>query len=340
MKRIKTVDSRRWTVDGKALIGQLLTLALFFLPFTLRSQTTYNFSQINYNSLLINPAYTGNTGATSFQASYRGIIGAAGTGLPRRFNFTLHAPFKNNDRVGWGGMMEVYRIGQRTDLSLQPSFAYQIDLGDNQRLAIGAQTRFTYYGFDNNFQVIGGGDDPQDVFGSTIGVGVFYYKDRFFAGLGATNVAQLTFNEVDASNPAFLGENPIYLHGGFWFQPLELMKVKLAGLVNRTSFYIYPNPPGNIDLPTKLDIAANINAIFSDQYWFGFSLGRVTNDQAMSDYNYFNLSAVYTFNLARASYTYQAILDNQFSTALNTTHVIMLEFDIINGGEEKVIRYY
>lgn len=315
-----------------------LTIVLISLTCCLYAQSKYNFSQINYNTLLINPAYAGNTGATSFQASYRGIIGGAGTGAPRRFDFTLHAPLSSNDKIGIGGVFDIYRISTITNLSLQPSFAYQIELSDNQRLAIGGQFRFSYFDFGrNNTQT--GFDLPRDLLTGSFGLGVYYYKDNFFAGLSATNIGQFELNQADENYPSILGEHPIYLHSGFWFQALDLMKIKVAGLVNRTTFFEYPTQAQR-SLDTKFEVAGNINAIFDDRYWFGMSYGRVNNDEGTADYTYINFSAVYTFNLARASYTYQQLLNDQFNTAANTTHVILLEFDIINGGEDRVIRYY
>lgn len=310
---------------------------LSVLPLMLTAQIGYNFSQINYNTLLINPGYTGNTAATSFQTSYRGIVGGAGIDLPRTVNFSLHAPFRNNERLGWGGMMEVYRVSGVLNFGLQPSFAYQIELSENERLALGTSVRMNYYTYvlDPNIVV----DDQRNVLTAQLGLGAFYYKGRFFAGLGTTNLAHRVLSRVATNNAPILEAQPLYLHSGLWWEALKLMKLKTAILLNRSNYVALPDRNAAA-LPTKWDITATINAIFSDQYWFGGSLGRVYNDAVLGTVNYFNLSAVYTFNLARVSYTYQAILDNRSNIALNTTHVILLEFDIVDGGNEKVTRYY
>lgn len=316
----------------------LLFCTIFLMGHALNAQTKYNFSQLNFNALPINPAYAGNTGATSFQASYIGVIGGAGTGLPRLFNFTLHSPTQKNTDLGIGGAFEVYRLGTLTNLRLKPSIAYQFDLGENQRLAIGGQIGMEYYDFgnSNNNPFV---DVPQDLFTIGGGLGVFYYHNRFFAGLSAPILAQAEINQVNENYPSIVGEHPIYLHTGYWFDFLPLVKIKTAALVNRTTFFEFPVSIER-ELDTKTEFAAKVDAIFDDRYWFGIGYGRVNNDEGTADYNYLNFSAVYTFNLARVSYTYQQILSSQFNLASNTRNVILLEFDLIDGGEERVIRYY
>ena len=298
------------------------------------SQSRYNFNLLNYNNLLINPAYAGSVGTLSFQATYTGIVGTQGIGgTPQLYDFTLHAPLANNPQIGLGGIIEVYKLGALTQLELRPSFSIAKPVGETGQLRIGGQINAAYFTFNDG----NNGFLPQNVLTAGIGLGFFYHQESFFVGLSAPAVVQLATTPDD--NPELLGERPILVSTAYWTQISQFIKIKLAALVGITQFYQFPIA-ASFDYPTQTEWGLNLNGIFSDKYWFGVSLGRVNNDDGISgNYNYINFSAVYSFNIARVGYAYQQLLGRQ-ATSATTRHSILLEFDLKNEGRERVIRYF
>lgn len=317
-------------------------LNLFFLTFlvltsycSVNAQSTYNFNVLNYNGLLINPAYAGSVGTTSFQAAYSGLVGAIGSALaPQYYDFTLHAPLAANPQIGVGGIIEVYKFGALTELELRPSFSIAKPVGELGELRIGGQLNISYFTFNDG----NNGFLPQNVLATGVGLGIFYHQEHFFAGLSAPAVVQFATTPDDT--PELLGERPILFHTGYWAQATQFIKIKIAALAGYTQFYQFPLP-ANGTFRNQTEGGLNINAIFSDRYWFGVGFGRVKNDDAnpLATYNYLNVSAVYTFNIARLGYSYQTLLGRQ-ATSATTRHTILLEFDLKDEGREKVIRYF
>lgn len=310
-------------------------IALFMLTFQGQSQSTYNFNQLNYNALVINPAYAGQVDALSAQISYTGLVsGSSLIGAPQLYNVSVHNKLANPD-WGLGGIVEIDKFRDRASVAIQPALSRYFAIGETGRLAIGLQGRLQFIDFDLalNPQV------PDDIFLVNAGLGLFYTNRHFFLGLSAPIVAQANTSTREFGSSQ-IGEKPIYIHTGYWFQLTPLIKIKAVVLGNRTSFFEFPIS-SNQALITKTEWGLNLNTIFSDRYWFGIGYGQVQNDDAsdFADYNYINFSAVYSFNIARLSYAYQQLLGNQ-NLSTNTKHTILLEFDIKDGGREKIVRYF
>jgi type IX secretion system PorP/SprF family membrane protein len=229
------------------------------------------YSQYLQNGLLINPAYAGSRGALSTFLSYRmqwmGIANA-----PAFQTLSLNAPMKN-DKVGLGLMAEFMQFGFTKSQSVYASYAYQIKLAKGKLsfgLKGGVDMSNTVYPDNtaNRFLTIPGAGDPvftnsKPWFLPNVGAGVYYFSDKFFAGISVPSFLSYRKNTSTSSVEAYHSFNNydlIFSAGGLiTFSPVFKFKpsVMIDYSLEKTKKL------------TQLDI--NGNFIIGDLIWIGGS---------------------------------------------------------------------
>lgn len=144
------------------------------------------YSQYLQNGLVINPAYTGTRGVLSSFLSYR-IQWMGTNGSPLLQSLSIHSPLKN-DKVALGLQGQFMQYGATKFTSIYGSYAYHISLRKG-RLSFGLKagvdlTNTDYAGLllnDMGDPVFKTNDKPLAL--PNVGAGVYYFEDRFFAGL-------------------------------------------------------------------------------------------------------------------------------------------------------------
>ncbi len=144
------------------------------------------YSQYLQNGLVINPAYTGTRGVLSSFLSYRmQWMGTKGSPLLQSVSF--HSPLKN-DKVALGLSAQFMQYGTTKTTSIYGNYAYHIRLSRG-KLSFGLKAGVDLSNTDYTGLLLIDPDDP--VFKTNdkplalpnAGAGIYYFEDRFFAGL-------------------------------------------------------------------------------------------------------------------------------------------------------------
>ena len=144
------------------------------------------YSQYLQNGMAINPAYTGTREVLSGFMSYR-IQWMGTNGSPLLQSVSLHSPMKN-DKVGLGLTAQFLSYGTTKSTSLYGSYAYHIRLREG-RLSFGMKAGADLSNTDYTGLLLNDPDDPvfktndQSLVLPNAGAGVYYYTDRYYAGL-------------------------------------------------------------------------------------------------------------------------------------------------------------
>jgi len=144
------------------------------------------YSQYLQNGLVINPAYTGTREVLSGILSYRmQWMGTSGSPLLQSVSF--HSPMKN-DKVGLGLLAQFMKYGATRSTSIYGSYAYHIKLKKG-KISFGLKGGVDLSNTDYTGLLLNDPDDPvfktneKSLVLPNFGTGVYYFSDRFFAGL-------------------------------------------------------------------------------------------------------------------------------------------------------------
>lgn len=149
------------------------------------------YTQYMYNTQVVNPAYAGSRGSLDFAGLYRtqwvGLDGAPKTGT-----FTFNAPIGAAENMGLGLSVVSEELGPARESNVNVDYAYSIDVSETYKIAFGLKAGFDILNVDFTRLNI---YDPGDVFEFNIdnkiqpqiGAGVYYYSEKFYAGLSVPN---------------------------------------------------------------------------------------------------------------------------------------------------------
>lgn len=247
-------------------------LALFMLFLSLYStdaiaQQDAQYTQYMYNTLSINPAYAGSRGGVSILGLHRsqwvGLDGA-----PRTQTVSIHSPVGESKRVGVGVNIVQDEIFISSETNIDVDFSYTIPTSDTGNLSFGLKGGVhlldVSYSEASAFQNGDGllSTDIDNRFSPQVGVGLFYYTRKFYAGLSVPNMLQTDhFDEsqnTNNPNATFLATERInyYLTTGYVFDISTDFKFKPAGLAKWVA-----------GSPLQVDLTAN--ALLYDKLTLG-----------------------------------------------------------------------
>jgi len=240
----------------------MISIVLLLAVFELAGQTYPVYSQYLLDGLVINPAYAGTRDALSTTILYRRkLLGAEGS--PAMQSFTAHAPLKK-ERVALGIMAYHQTYGVSKNAGVFAQYAYHITTSRGKwslGLKAGADMSNSDYASVSTV-------DPDPTFRDAVtsfvlpnvGVGVYYYNKKFFAGLSVPTMFSYRENSSrsgyefyhDYDNYDFLISSGalISFSEGLRFKPSILVRYSLSK-------------------PLLADI--NGNFIIADFIWLGAS---------------------------------------------------------------------
>jgi len=224
-------------------------LICFFITVCATAQQEPQYTQYMYNTMSVNPAYAGSTGATEAALLYRsqwvGISGA-----PQTQSFSIHSPLRN-EKVGLGLSIVNDKIGPSDELYFDGNFSYSIPLGYEKRLAFGLKagarmlnidwSKGRYY--DNDDVLLNQNINNQIKL--AVGAGIYYYTDKWYVGLSIPSFIQNTYYD-DVQESIDYDRLHYYLMGGYVFDLNPNLKFKPAFLVKAVS-----------GAPITADVSAN-----------------------------------------------------------------------------------
>jgi type IX secretion system PorP/SprF family membrane protein len=224
------------------------------------------YSQYLQNGLVINPAYSGTRGSLSTFLSYR--MQWMGTdGAPLLQTLSIHTPMKN-DKVALGIMAQFMQFGATRSSSVYASYAYHIKI-NNGKLSFGLKggTDMANTNYSDIRETLT--DQSDIVFAENtkyilpnVGAGVYYFSNKFFAGLSVPAFLSYKKNTTGSVQPfhSFNEYDLVFSAGalfafspGFKFKPSILIDYSLQSTKKLT----------------QLDI--NGNLIIADIIWLGGS---------------------------------------------------------------------
>lgn len=216
-------------------------------------QSEAQYSQYMFNGLAINPAYAGSHGELDLSVLSRhqstGIEGA-----PSTQTFTGHAGLLDQ-KIGLGMLVINDKIGVTQQTGFYLSYAYKIHF-DDATLSLGLQGGGTMVDAQYSQLLIRQPGDPllgADVqgFKPNFGAGVYYYSQRFYAGISAPQL-------LDAGNVQFTQLQPLIVTSGYVFPVSSAVKLK-------------PNILFRVVDQKPVEFNFNLNALFHDVLWVGAS---------------------------------------------------------------------
>ena len=273
------------------------------------------FSQYMFNKLAVNPAYAGGTEMLSVDLLGRyqwvNIKGA-----PKTVTLSLHSPLRNN-HMGIGLYLYGDILGPTETYGLMGSYAYRIKVGKG-KLAFGLQVGFKYSVFNGNkIQV----QDPDYVFSGTTtkkfipdaNFGIYYYSNRFFAGLSSKQLFQ---NESGLTSVN--GKNT-YSKLLRHFYGMTGVSIPISDNVT-----FRPSVMAKYVAHAPLQADFNVSLLFSNIFWIGASY---RTEKAMAFITEFRV----TKNL-RIGYCYDLYVNRLIRVSKGSHEIKLgLDFDVFNS---------
>jgi type IX secretion system PorP/SprF family membrane protein len=313
------------------IYNKIVVLAVMAVcSFQSYAQQDPQFTQYMYNMSVINPGYaTAEGGILNLGGLYRtqwvGVEGAPKTGT-----FFAHTPI--NEKMEIGISFTNDNIGDVVEENnIYADFAYVLPVGLESKISFGIKAGLTFFNTDFNGFVLQSGDSGSDVAFNdninqtfpNIGIGAFYFTDKYYLGLSAPNM--LTTKHLESENGIkSTGVESIhyFLTGGYVFDINEEIKFKPAFMAKAVG-----------GSPLALDISANV--LVNKRLEAGLSY-------RLED----AVSAMVNFKVTpelRIGYAYDYTTSN-LSDYSSGSHEIFILFDIdifgLKGGYDRSPRFF
>lgn len=239
------------------IVKIVLAFGALALTYNAHAQQQVMFTQYMFNGLAINPAYAGSHENISLSALARtqwtGLDGA-----PQTQTFTVHSPIRNQ-RMALGGMFLHDNIGVTNQNAVYAIYAYRIPVSEKGRLAFGLQGGAQFY--NAQFTKVSATDPrfASDVkfVNPSIGFGMYYNTERFYAGLAIPQLNQTDFDTKNPDSDSRLVRH-YFFSTGYIFDLNHALKLKPNLLVKYVA-----------GAPTEIDLNANL--LIKDVLWVGGS---------------------------------------------------------------------
>ncbi len=274
-----------------------------------KAQQEPQYTQYMYNTLTVNPAYTGSPGYLEASLLHRsqwvGIDGA-----PTTQSFALHGPI--NDRIGLGLSAVADKLGPSDEVYVDGNFSYTIPVGYESRLAFGLKagarvlsidwSKGIYY--DNTDALFN--NNISNKITPSVGAGLYWYTDKWYAGLSVPNFIRSNYYD-DVQESTVSGRLHYYIMGGYVFELSDGLLFKPAVLGKVVS-----------GAPVTVDISANF--LIKERLTLGASY---RYDDSVSGLAGFQISRNFFVGY---SYDYTVTEFNKYN---NGSHEIILRFQLV-----------
>lgn len=308
-----------------------IIFSISFLLFILKvsAQQDPEYTHYMYNMNVVNPAYaTGTQAMLDFGVLYRsqwaGMVGA-----PKTFNFFSHIPLNKKVEMGVSIISDDIGDGAKKEDNFYADFAYVLDVNSSAKLSLGLKAGFTSFKTNFNGFVFESGDSSTDKAFSenvnsifpNIGVGAYYFTDRYYVGFSAPNLLSSKHIEERSGINAFGSEKiHMFLTGGYVFDLSDTFKLKPAFMTR-----IVPGSAASMDV--------SVNVLFNEKFELGASY-RI--DDSVS-----GLMSIKVSPSIRVGYAYDHTTSNlgQFNSG---THEFFMLFniDLLGKGFDKSPRFF
>lgn len=303
----------------KRIILNSALLAMLIICGKLHAQQYVQFTHYMYNSLSVNPAYAGSHQMLNITGLYRNQwVGLEGA--PESANIYVHSPIYK----GLNGGLSIVndKVGPINLTNLTADLAYSFQTSKKGRLAFGIKSGANLYSASTLGLSTVNSNDPsvQDDALNTahfnIGVGTYYYTDRFYIGASSPTILK---DELQVGTSTSSSQLHYYLISGAIFDLNQSLKLKPSGALKVT-----PNAPLSLDLSAQV--------LIKEALWLGLMHRFGDSFGALVGYQFTpQLKAGYSYDLTTS----------KLRTANTGSHEIMISYDF-NFSDNKIIspRYF
>jgi len=218
-----------------AFFKKRFSLLLLMAGVTAFAQQEPQYTQYMYNTLTVNPGYTGSPGVLQANLLHRsqwvGISGA-----PQTQAFSIHSPWSEYyENIGVGLSVVNDRLGPSDEVYADANFSYSLKMGEESKLAFGLKAGVRVLSVDWSRGRYYQEGDPllnaniNNKINPTIGVGLYYYTDNWYAGISVPNFIQNNYYD-DVQETVMADRLHYYVIGGYVFTLNENLKFKPAVL--------------------------------------------------------------------------------------------------------------
>lgn len=284
------------------------------------AQQDAGFSMYFFNPVYINPAYAGSRELISGSLVHRSQW-ASKPDAPTTQAFSLHSAIPNS-KVGLGLQIYNDNIGPMRNTGINLTYAYHLKLSETAKLSLGVT------GMINNIKVnwdeinVDDNNDLSFTQNSTsswvpdANAGIYFYKERFYAGLSANHIMQSKFDLTKAPGADFAKfYRQYYFTSGIVLPLTERIDLRPSILMK----YVKSAP-----------LVGEINAsfIFNRKLFIGagFRTSKRVNIDGMDNMLIGVIQLQFTNSLA-VGYAYDYYM-NRTGSYNSGTHEIMLGWDI------------
>lgn len=180
-------------INFKQLYILWVILLLFCSGTSVSAQQEPQYTQYMFNTMSVNPGYAGTRDALNVvllsRHQWAGLEGA-----PRTYDFSVHTPV-NNYNMGLGFSMVSDNFGPVSNLFLNVSYAYRVQLSSNTTLSMGIKGGLYNYhvnlsGLNTDMSDPAFEKDLEQSFKPGAGAGLYLYSDNFYLGLSAPRLIE------------------------------------------------------------------------------------------------------------------------------------------------------
>lgn len=209
-------------------ILSFLSVIVLFFTGEVWAQQDAQYTQYMYNTVSVNPGYTGSRGHLSIAALHRsqwvGLDGA-----PKTQTLNIHSPVGHNG-VGMGMSIVNDEIGPTSETYFDIDFSYTVKTSDEGKLSFGLKgsahlldirfSELNQFAPDQTLE-----QDIDNKFSPNFGAGVYYHTNKFYAGLSVPRFLQTSHFEESSLSTAKEQMN-FYLITGYVFDLNTDLKFK------------------------------------------------------------------------------------------------------------------
>ncbi len=263
------------------------------LPMWTSAQQDPQVTHYMYNTMTVNPGYTGSRGHLALISLFRDQwVGIEGS--PRTITFGLDSPLSPFDGIGLSIVQD--ELGPSEETYIDANYAHQLVLNNRgHRLALGLKAGVRFFSLDWGKGIF---REPETRFNENInskllpsvGAGVFYYTQNAYLGLSTPNV--FTNAHYDEIQEAEATERlHLFLIGGYVFNLNSELKFKPSFFVKQvTGAPISVDVSANFLINNALNLGVNYRWDDSVSGLFGFQISPKFNVGYAYDYSINNLN--------------------------------------------------
>ena len=277
-------------------IKSIIIAITTFVGLQMFAQQDPHYTQYMYNMNLLNPAYAGSNESLSIgflgRTQWVGLDGA-----PKTATLSVHSPVRKN--VGLGLSVMVDEIGPVKETNLYADVSYTLQTSDIGKFAFGIKAGVTLQDLglatiatvapDVNFT------DNLNKSYPNIGVGVFYYTDKFYAGASIPNMIESNHFEKQGGIISKASEKMHYfitsgyvlkLSESFKFKPSFLTKVVAGSAISldlSTNFLYNDKLELGVSYRINDSFSGLVNFAVNNNLRIGYAYDYTTSN--LGDYN-------------------------------------------------------